>query len=76
MRARVIEVHPWAEDFLDVYCAAHGTCAFPRFGKTSCPLYKHVMPQEELERIRGAIRGESKEMKMEAVPVARDGKTM
>lgn len=37
MRECVIEVHPWAEDFLQVFCANHGTCAFPRF--TECPVY-------------------------------------
>ena len=76
MRAAVCEVHPWAKQFIDVHCAAHGTCAFPRYGKTSCPLYKHVMPQEELEERRAAIRAELAVVDVAANPVSRDGKTM
>lgn len=76
MRELVCEVHPWAREFIDVYCAAHGTCAFPRYGKTSCPLYKYVMPQEELEERRQAIRAAESTTRHVAVPVATNGKTM
>lgn len=76
MRELVCEVHPWAREFIDVYCAAHGTCAFPRYGKTSCPLYKFVMPQEELEQRRAAIREAESTTRHVAIPVAVDGKTM
>ena len=76
MREAVCEVHPWAREFLDVYCAAHGTCAFPRYGKTSCPLYKHVMPQEELERRRAAVREEERNTRHVAIPIAVEGRTM
>lgn len=76
MREVVCEVHPWAREFIDVYCAAHGTCAFPRYGETSCPLYKHVMPQSEVLRIREAIRAEEKDLHHVAVPVAVEGRTM
>jgi len=31
MRQRVIEVHPWAEDFINVACVATGVCQFPNF---------------------------------------------
>ena len=74
MRAAVIEVHPWAADFLDVYCAAHGTCAFPRFGKAECPLYQYVMPQEKLNAIRQDIRSQMDALRYEATPIAKDGK--
>jgi flavin-dependent thymidylate synthase len=76
MRAAVIEVHPWAEDFLDVYCAAHGTCAFPAYGKKECPLYKFAMPQERLLEIRETIRKEAQTTRYEASPRAKDGKAM
>lgn len=76
MRQRVIEVHPWAKDFLDVYCASHGTCAFPRYGKAECPLYKHVLPQEQLEAIREKVRAAADTERYEASPVAKDGKAM
>jgi thymidylate synthase ThyX len=36
MRDRVIEVHPWAVDFINVFCVNHGTCCFPRY--TKCPI--------------------------------------
>lgn len=76
MRELVCEVHPWAREFIDVYCAAHGTCAFPRYGKTSCPIYKHIIPQEDLERVRGAVREQIERERHEARPVANEGKSM
>jgi flavin-dependent thymidylate synthase len=36
MRALVVGVHPWAEPFLRVACAATGVCQFPNF--TDCPI--------------------------------------
>jgi flavin-dependent thymidylate synthase len=39
MKERVVEVHPWAEDFIQVHCVEYGTCAFPRYGKADCPVY-------------------------------------
>jgi flavin-dependent thymidylate synthase len=32
MRAAVVDVHPWAEQVMQVHCVAMGTCAFPRWG--------------------------------------------
>lgn len=76
MRRLVGEVYPWALDFLDVYCAAHGTCAFPRYGKVECPLYKLVIPQEQLEDVRKTVRAAAEITRYEAAPVAKDGKAM
>lgn len=77
MREVVSEVHPWARDFLDVHCAATGTCAFPRYGESgACPLYKHVVPQSVVERIRNVIRKEEETVRHVAVPVAVEGRTM
>jgi|SRR4051812_15526448 len=36
MRAEVIAVHPWAEPFIRVACAATGVCCFPN--NTECPI--------------------------------------
>jgi flavin-dependent thymidylate synthase len=36
MRAEVIKVHPWAEPFIRVACAATGVCCFPN--NTECPI--------------------------------------
>lgn len=36
MKKRVVEVHPWAERFIQVYCAAVGVCQFPNYKE--CPL--------------------------------------
>ena len=36
MRAAVISVHPWAEPFIRVACAADGVCCFPNY--MECPI--------------------------------------
>lgn len=36
IRRQVIEVYPWAEDFIQVHCAATGVCAFPNY--MECPI--------------------------------------
>ncbi len=36
MRDEVLKVHPWAEPFIRVACAATGVCAFPRYKE--CPI--------------------------------------
>jgi len=38
MRAEVLKVHPWAEDFIQVYCVQYGLCCFPRY--VECPFHK------------------------------------
>jgi len=74
MREKVLEVHSWAEDFIQVACVASGTCAFPRYGKTSCKFYDPRMDQS-------AVIADTKakfwtEAKQVAIPVARAGRTM
>jgi flavin-dependent thymidylate synthase len=76
MRAAVIEIHPWVEQFqfLEVHCAATGTCAFPRYGKASCKFYDPLMDLSFIkERVRARFWAEETQV---AVPVAKDGKTM
>jgi thymidylate synthase ThyX len=36
MRRAVVNVHPWTEPFIRVYCAWHGSCAFPNYHE--CPI--------------------------------------
>lgn len=36
MKREIVKVHPWAENWIDVFCVNHGTCAFPRY--TECPV--------------------------------------
>lgn len=76
MRKLVGEAHPWALEFIDVYCAAHASCAFPAYGKKECPLYKYVIPQEIILERRRAIREAEQRERYEAAPVAREGKAM
>jgi flavin-dependent thymidylate synthase len=53
MRARVIEVHPWAEPVIRVHCAATGVCAFPNFAE--CPIKPAVYNPDTGERWDGAV---------------------
>lgn len=76
MRSAVIAVHPWVKDFgfIEVNCVSTGTCAFPRYGKTSCKFYRPWMDRgAEQEELRRVFWMESKQV---AVPVANAGKTM
>lgn len=36
MRLAIIKVHPWAEPFIRVHCAATGVCCFPNYAE--CPI--------------------------------------
>jgi len=76
MRRRVIEVHPWVEQFgfIEVHCVSEGTCAFPRYGRTSCQFWDARMDLTSL-REETRIKFWSTE-KQVAVPVAHGGKTM
>ena len=74
MREQILQVHPWASDFIQVHCVAHGTCAFPRYGKTSC---QHYDPRMDLSELKKELKVKfwEKEIKA-AIPIAKDGKTM
>lgn len=75
MRELVVGAHPWASDFLQVHCVSEGTCAFPRYGKTSCKFYDPRMDLTELKRDTALKFWSATELN-EAVPVAVGGKTM
>ena len=73
MRAAVLAVHPWAADFINVQCAATGTCAFPRFGRTGCKFWDPRMDTSAVAAETDArFWAEAKQV---AAPVAVAGKT-
>jgi len=74
MRSRVIEVHPWTEPFLQVYCINHGTCCFPRY--TECPVQRYTLTGAGQEAAKERVKIEFESLRHEAVPVAKDGRTM
>jgi len=51
IRARVLEVHPWADPMLRVYCATTGTCCFPTFD--GCPIKMIVYNPETCQAYDG-----------------------
>ena len=75
MKKCVVEVHPWAEEFIQVYCVNHGTCAFPRY--TECPIQDLTIGGPTLDIIKDHIKKAHSETKHEANPVVNsEGKTM
>lgn len=75
MKKRVVEVHPWAEDFIQVFCVNHGTCAFPRY--TECPIQHLTIRGPELNKVKMVIKKAHAETKHEANPIVnKEGKTM
>lgn len=72
MKEAVVAVHPWAEEFIQVNCVWNGTCAFPRYEE--CPIQKYTLtysPQHRMDMQR-----HFSVMNHEAIPIAKDGKTM
>lgn len=77
MRRLVCEVHPWAEEFINVHCVARGTCAFPRYGKAECPVYPAIQRvEEQIAFARPKVKELFDSIRHEAKPMARDGKAM
>ena len=70
MRRLVIEVHPWAEPILDVYCVQHGTCCFPRY--TECPFNPMTV---DVTETRKALKEAFWSQRHESSPVAFKGNT-
>ena len=72
MVSAVLEIHPWAEPLLKVYCIKTGVCYFPRYDK--CPIQKYCLKPE---LARPTIQKVWKENNHVANPVAnKDGMTM
>lgn len=74
MKRLVVDVHPWAEDFINVFCVNHAHCAFPRYGEKECPVYVAVIPQWKLDTMRKAIKDIHTITFHESDPRAKEGK--
>lgn len=83
MREQVYAVHPWAFGWIEVYCCNTGVCCFPRYDK--CPIQPPTFNPDTGLRCDGsserpATRKEIfklwEEIRHEARPVAKDGRTM
>ena len=75
MKAAVVEVHLWADDFIQVACVNTGVCIFPRY--TECPIQKYTLGAQVTYKERLVdIKQEWESLRHEATPVAKDGRTM
>lgn len=74
MREAILVVHPWAAEFLEPYCAAHGACAFPRYGEAECPVWFAELDIKDV--CATAHQRFWKGGRYEASPVAKDGRAM
>ena len=74
MRQCVIDVHPWAEDFINVHCVATGICCFPRYDK--CPVKPYTYNAGELndKMVKLSIKDKFFSIKHESVPEVFKGK--
>lgn len=73
MRELVIFHHPWAEEFLQVYCVAQGTCLFPRYGEKECPVYFSALDNRDVRQTAKTIFWS---VRHTATPVAKEGKAV
>lgn len=74
MKRLVVEVHPWAEEFIQVFCVNHIHCAFPRYGEKECPVYPAVVSNEAVALLRKGISAKFNSVRYEAAMTAKDGK--
>jgi thymidylate synthase ThyX len=69
MVEQIKQVHSWAEQFIKVACVWYGVCAFPRY--TACPMQEHThVPDRE------DLQSKFDKIIHEAVPIAKNGRTM
>jgi flavin-dependent thymidylate synthase len=78
MRRLIIEVHPWAEDFIQVFCVAHSHCMFPHYA--DCPIKQRLpdtFDQDQFDSKRIRIEEVWEETDHEATPrlVGKEGMT-
>ena len=69
----VVDVHPWADDFLRVHCAWYGRCAFPDYDE--CPVSEEI-PELRSDSMARLAHEKWKASEHEANPVAVNGRTM
>lgn len=72
MRQAVIEVHPWAEIFIQVGCVKTGVCIFPNYKE--CPIQPLTLRVTDEQK--AAIANAWENTRHEARPIAVNGKTM
>jgi len=72
MKKSVIEVHPWANEFIEVYCVKNGTCAFPNYDE--CPV-QGLTTKVSIDH-KALIKSKWMEVNHVANPKAKDGMTM
>lgn len=53
IRAAVLEIHPWADPFIRVWCATYGTCQFHTFPVADCPTKPFVYNPETTKAYGG-----------------------
>ena len=57
IRLRVLEIHPWVDHFIRVWCAAHGTCMFHTFPVSDCPVKPIVYDPHNRQAYGGGKAG-------------------
>ena len=70
MRDKVCEIHPWADDFLQVACVKTGICIFPNY--TECPVQEHTVKVSDHRK--NMIKEIWANTVHEANPEAKDGR--
>ena len=72
MKERIVEVHPWAESLIEVYCVKTGICCFPNYKE--CPVQAQTITISD-DHKKG-IKLLWEETDHVANPVAKNGRTM
>ncbi len=72
MKAEVVKVHPWAEQFINVACVDSGMCIFPNYKE--CPIQEFT--SFVTDDHKDLIREKWEETDHVANPVAKNGVTM
>jgi len=74
MRDLVIGVHPWAEDFINVFCVNYAQCVFPHY--EDCPIkqnFPQLQPSHEREVLRLEIKDFWENERYESAPAIAKG---
>lgn len=72
MKDAVLQVHPWADKFIQVHCVKTGLCAFPNYNE--CPVREYTVSiSDDMKRI---IQSAWENTQHVANPVAENGRAM
>lgn len=74
MRDLVLKVHPWAEDFINVFCVNYGQCVFPHY--KDCPIkqnFPQLQPSHERDLLRLEIKDFWENERYESAPAIAKG---